>query len=141
MRKKVKKRRKVLLSGRFRPDLCGFMPIFSGKDALLFGKRCLCLPEKVGSFSQDIRYFSRNGGILWEKLSDGTQKWDSGLENAGYILWNENFYESSFFFIMNLYRISYRRNPPSQLSEKGFVVKKSQGSPEYGSFGGGKLSF
>ena len=69
------------------------------------------------------------------------QKWDSGLENAGYILWNENFYESSFSLIMNLYRISYRRNPPSQLSEKGFVVKKSQGSPEYGSFGGGKLSF
>lgn len=141
VQKRRKKRRKVLLSGRFRSDLCGFMPIFPGKDALLFGKRCLCLPEKVGSFSQDIRYFPGMGGILWKKLPDGTQKWDSGLENAGYILWNENFYESSFSFIMNLYRISYRRNPPSQLSEKGFVVKKSQGSLEYGSFGGGKLSF
>ena len=57
----------MLLPGRFRPDLSGFMPIFPGKDALLFGKRCLCLPEKVGSFSQDIRYFSRNGGGFFGK--------------------------------------------------------------------------
>ena len=78
MRKKAKKEAESASSGRFRPDLCGFMPIFPGKDALLFGKRCLCLPEKVGSFSQDIRYFSRNGGYSLGKTSGWNAKMGFG---------------------------------------------------------------
>ena len=68
----------MLLPGRFRPDLCGFMPIFPEKDALLLRKGCLCLPEKVGSFSQDIRYFSRNGCYSLGKISGWNAKMEFG---------------------------------------------------------------